>query len=374
MIESLLIYITIALSSVCLVVHDYRKYQMHNAEICLQNTRRKISYITIVVIVILFSLYNMYVTIHSPNYGGDRINYVAYYNGVKSLEESALVYVINFFNNMGLDYKVLFYFTTFFLVSCLLIAYKISVDALPSAFMFIVVSQYILISFTALKQTYAIAFATLFFALVLTYGNARISIWEIVMIVLAILFHPSAFLLILIYIMIKMRKNTQRLAILFLCLIVITIFMEPIMIKAASFLNPIIPGLAAKISSYFGSARTVIRESSSFAILKGTSLFFIAIYGSLKRKYLVNKIRNYDNYLILSWIAAFCYIMGVYNQWLSRAVYLFIFPVYIFWGLLLRYVRIPTNKFFYYCITFAFTALVTYREIALVYINWGGAW
>ena len=335
-----------------------------------------ISVISIVIISLLFTLYNYYITVQAQgSFGGDRLNYTAYFNGIRAFSNQGLGYVMQFVKNMGGSIYTVFYVTTFISILITLFAFRISEDYTPTALCLLLVSQYIMITFTALKQAYTNAFAGLFFLLLLSNNESKKkNIICIGLIILAILFHPSGIILIPFYIFLRGEKKALTIAMFIISLLVIAIFMQPIMNIAAGILRPVSPALSAHIGSYFGEAKTVVRETSPIAFVKGFPCYIIAFLGISRRNTFKGIISNYDNYLIISIACSFFYLVGSYTAWFFRFSYLMFLPTFTYFGLLMKNTTLSGNRIVYKIIVFLSMIVVTYREIALVYLNWGGVW
>ena len=102
---------------------------------------------------------------------------------------------------------------------------------------------------------------------------------------------------------------------------------------------------------------------------KGIPFYYITYLGVRFRDKLKNHIKSYDNYLLVSMVCSLLFIMSAKSYWLLRFMYLFLLVVYIFFGTLIRF--IPNRKMAS-LIVFSTTALLTYRELYLVFTKYGG--
>lgn len=333
---------------------------------------KKMTIWMIVAISLLCSLYNYYVTETSVVTGGDRLNYIANFTGIRKSPSAGLglvIQLIHFFNG---SVETLYYFTTFMCMFVTLLAYRNSKVAKPKDLLLLFLSQYVVTTFTALKQSYTSAFATLFFVLLLEGKGKRKDCICIILITLAILFHPTGFVLVPIYFVIKCHKNKKDIILFFFVMLPIGLFFEPLMLFLAEMIYPMVPSLAEKIISYLGESRERFPDSSMFAFVKGVPYYFITLLGLVKRDKLLYRIRNYDNYLICIGTASFLYIMSIYNQWLSRFIYLFSFVAFVFFGLIVDTVAYKANRIVFNFFVCGGVAAVTYRFLILVYAISGG--
>lgn len=358
-----------------IVRHQYIKRERltGNDEIdSSQYARRKLSLFAVLIIAILFTIYNVYVTSTSVVVGSDRQNYIANFNGLRVSPSITLMFLMQMVHRINGSIETLYYITTFLCVVITMIAYRISKDATPQSFVLLCVTQYFLATLTALKQCYASALAVLVFILLLEYKSKKTDILAIACIILACLFHTTGYVLIPLFIIVRAPKSKTNLFLYGFALLILAFAFEPAMLALARVVTPIIPRLGTQLVSYFSDASEYASEGIAISFIKGLPYYFITIYGVLKRKVLRDRIGNYDNYLLVVGTGAFLYFVSIYSGWLSRFIYFFSFVSFVFFGLLMKEVRIYSNRLIYKTFVFLSLTVVTYRFLYLVYTLWGG--
>ena len=332
----------------------------------LNNTPRKMSLLSMIVVSVIFTLYNVYVTRSTGVLGSDRLNYKANFDGIRTSSSEGLTIIINIIHWLSGDIFALFYFTTFCCLFITLLAYRLSQHASEESLLLLFLSQYILTTFTALKQSYAFSLATLLFTIVLKKDEKPSFILPVLLILLSILFHPSAFVLIPIVIFLKTKKNRYNVIFYIILMLIIGVFFQDIMTNVGQLLQPLLPQLSNKIQSYFGESASVVSESSVFMFVKGLPYYFICFIGLLERPKLMDKIDNYDNYLVISITGSFLYIMTIYNQWLGRFIYFFSLQMFIFFVAIMKN-RKSKYLLFEKGVVYIGIGVVTFRFLSLVF-------
>ncbi|MBQ3461190.1 MAG: EpsG family protein [Solobacterium sp.] len=366
-----IIWIVASLIVLYQYVHREKKSSLYDIRSGLY-AKKKLSIVAVICIAGLFTLYNVFVTSTSVVMGSDRLNYVANFNGLRTSPSISLMFLMHIIHRVNGSIETLFYFTTFFCVFLTLIAYRRSKDATPLSFVLLCVTQYFLITLTAIKQSYTSAFAVLFFVLILEYKSKKASFLAIACIILACLFHTTGYVLIPLYIMVKSPKNRYNLFIYGIVLLILVFAFEPAMLALARIVTPIIPRLGGQLTAYFSDTSGNASDGIAISFIKGLPYYFITIYAVFKRNTLKDRINNYDNYLLVIATGSFLYFVSIYSGWLSRFVHLFSFVSFVFFGLLMKEVRIPSNRTIYKGFMFVSLAIETYRFLYLVYALWGG--
>ena len=361
---------------VCSLIVMYQ-YQMRNSRYAKYigsdlYTKNKLSIMAVLVISMLFTFFNVYATRTSMATGGDRLNYIVNFNGMRaspSIMLTAIMQMIHYFNG---TIESLYYFTTFVCVIITMLAYRWSKDATPQSFVLLCVTQYFLTTLTALKQCYASALAVLFFVLILEYRSRKTDILAIICIAIAILFHTTGVVLIPLVIIVKVPTKRLNLVIYAIALILIAFFFEPFMKFTGRLVMPLSSGLGNKILAYFSEGSELGSDGIAMSFIKGLPYYFITFYGIIKRETLKDRIANYDNYLLVVGTGAFLYFVSLYNVWLGRFVYLFGFVSFVFFGLLMKELNLRGNRIIYKSFVFSCLTVVTYRFLYLIYTLWGG--
>ena len=325
-------------------------------------TPRKMSFLMIIVISLLFTFHNYYVTTVLSFMPGDRMNYVQNFDYGRESPSLGLTGIMLLIQSYNGDFNTLLYYTTFVCMFITLLAYRYSREATPNALLVLMLSQYIQMTYDGLKQSYASAFATLMLVILLKEHTIKRDITCIILIVMAILFHVSSFILIPIFLWIRFKSHFNSRKLLLPLLIASIAFIQLLFILSYV-LSSFVPVLSEKIDDYFFSDNED-QYSAAMSIIKGVPFYIIAYIGYKYRDKLVNKIYHYDGYCLIAMLCAFMFFMNVYNAWMSRFTYYFQFVSYIFWGLIL--LKLPHFKIYNVAIILI-TGIITYRLFIMIF-------
>lgn len=369
---SLLVYIIIVCISVFIVDNRF-KMAMIQSEDRTKGSNVARTLWMIVFVTLLFTLYNVMVTKMNPSFSGDRRIYALNFYGKRTTPSIGLSYVIGLIRRFSSNVELLFYFSTFVTMLITLVAYIICRDATPKALLFLLSTQYVFFTIECLKQSYTNALAALCICLALRSKGKLNTILSCLAIVIAIGFHHTGYILIPIYILLRVKKTRKSIPWLFLMMAVIIVFFEPILSRVASLIMPYASTFAMKINEYIGeNAREGLRTEGYLASIKGVPFYAITLVGVIKRKQLVQKIENYDNYLFLAGILTIIYLATIYNAWVYRLSYFFYLPMGVFYTHLSNNIEEPKNKVCFNIVTIGLAALLTMRFVVLMYWNYGG--
>lgn len=357
-------YIFISLISIYLVYADEIKY--NNLKL-----KNKISFFTILIISLLFTAFNIFSTNISLEYGSDRINYAYEFTGLRSSGSVALDFLFKIFREFGGNIEIFFYFTTFICVFLTLLAYRISKKTNYKVFILLLTSEWILFTITALKQTYACVFSYFFFIFLTEYDNKKYgTIFSIIFAILASMFHITGLIFFPLLILLKMKKITEKKLMILLLLIISSIFLlKPLSLFFKEIVGIFFPVYEIKINSYFTKGTNIL-GISSFSFIKYLPIYYIAILGIIKKKYILD-IENYDHYLIISVLGAGLVGYTVASYWFSRFNGIFYFPMFIFYDLLNSKIK---NRLEHKCndiIVYGGSFLMLTRKIILIFVNYG---
>ena len=326
-----------------------------------KNTSKCPLYLILLVSLISVGL-NILMTGGEDTMASDRLNYVQNFENNRETPSLGLLGMMNLVTLAGGDFYMFLNVTTFISMFVTMLAYRYSDIAKPSSLIFIFLSQYVLTTFIALKQCYASALLALMFVLLLKEKSWKNDLICVLLIALAYLFHPTAFLAIPLFVMLRFKfkifENPKRLIFL---LLITTIFLKPILLFVAQ-VTSFLPFFANKINEYFGPDATLEGESRVMILLKGIPFYYIAFITYKYRNKLVSIIEYYNGYLILTFFTALAYVISLYDPWMTRLMYLLCVPVFIFYSNVLNYIpnsRIHRN--FVYISLF----VITYRFMFL---------
>lgn len=346
---------------------DYRKYRWskYRFENDVYNSgRKKLSVISLLIVSLIWVMFNIYMTSNHISLGGDWDNYRAVFNGSWESPSVGLRYLMKAVRKLGGSIYTLSRFSTFICVLITLIAYRESKTATPRSLLLLFMTEYFYLTMALLKQTFTNAFATLFFVLQLKEPDKKRDVVSIVLIFFAYLFHPTGFILVPLFFALRMPKNKRTILIYGVALIVMAIIFEPMMIMIGKILLPIIPTLGLKIAQYFNNVNADT-NSISLTFIKAVPETLIVLLGLYKRKYLVKRIKNYDNYLFIAMTGVFFYLMSIYSTWIYRMIYLFHFLLFVFFDAILENLTIKSNRNIIFFIVFTMLATLLYRFIYL---------
>lgn len=378
MVISISCYLIAVLLSVQLASQRYRRMIRLNKEhkesgIAPVDTSYKMTIMLIVVIALLFTIYNFIVTKLNVSISGDRQNYTLNFLGIRNSSSAGLMFLIKILRHYSSNVEILYYTSTFLTLAITLVAYRVCDEASPKALFFLLTTQYVFFTFAGMKQCYANAFASLCIILALRSKGIKDTIYSLLLIWLSIWFHPTGYLLIPLYVMIRIKKTRAKIIIFFILMAIAIVFLEPLLLRAASLVAPFASSAAIKVYEYFGeSAKEALEAAGFVSTLKGIPFYIITLVGWIKRRELIDEINNYDNYLFLSGVISFIYIASVYNSWVNRLAYFFYLPVAIFFVKMMRYVSNINNYRIINASVIGINALFTLRFVVLVYMNYGG--
>ncbi len=322
----------------------------------------------IILISLLFTLYNVYCTKTSLSFGGDRLNYENYFVNNITTSSLGLDFIYKMVRFIGGDFYHVLYITTF--ISCFItfIALKKLNTNKDIIFILLMLTQFIFNTFTSLKQTYACAFGSLFFVNAFKDKKFKNVLLCIILIVISCLFHYASFILVPIYFLLLIYKKNFALTL--ICLLLFIVLFAPILNFLMSILKPIFPVLVEKINQYFFLVEEM--EVSRISFIKGAPFYYITFILFIHRKKYVDNIKKYDKYFFISFVASISLLMSIYSYWLQRLIHYFYLPVFYIFTLVQSNEKKYKLKMFNYIVVIALLFIVLIRWFILTYINYGG--
>lgn len=362
-IPSIFLYIFLCIISIFIAKKDYKK----------QKNGNKLSIISIFIISLLFTIYNVFITKTSISLSGDRQNYLYAFNGIRESSSVGLAIIINVIKSFTNEVEILYYASTFITMLVTLLAYRKCKEATPNSLAFIFTTQYVLFTFAGLKQCYANAFAALSIITALQKEKVKDILLSILFAIIAIFFHPTAYILIPILLLVLTKKSKVKNIVLLLLLVAIILSFEQLISVAGNIIEPYIPELTTKINQYIGeNANDALGSTGRLAILKGIPFYIISIIAWINRDKLKDKIKNYDNYMVISIIASTTFITSFYNAWIYRLSYYFYLPTAILFANIIDKSTRNNNTKLIKLLIFGTSTLLTLRYVFLIYSNYGG--
>lgn len=361
---TLTLYLIISALTYMAAKHDYNRREKKHT---------KLTIATIIIISLLFVSLNALVTNLSDGYGDDRTNYLLNYTGQRPTSSVGLQFIIDGCRKVNTDFNLLLFFTTFITTVFALISYRKNNESIPKALIFLLSTQFIFASFVNLKQCYANVLGVLGITYLLQDKTVKNTIVCFILITAATIFHPSAFFLFIVAIMVRVRKSRNQIVFLLGLLILAIFSFRPLLSLASMATQPIAPSLSQKIIQYTTEMDNDSIENTNIAsLIKGIPFYIIFCVGWLKRKDLSKHIKNYDNYLLLTMLLSSTYIIGIYNIWFTRLAYFFYLPVSIYSAQIFTKLKGKNKHKMLLNISLFFNIILLSRYVFLIFINYGG--
>ena len=371
---SILLYTTVVAISYAIVQYSIKGDLVKKAENKFV-FNKKLPDKAFALICALFVLYNIYITSTASVVGGDRINYSEEFLDIKKTSSVGLQLIFNGVRLISGNINIVFYITTLICILLVLLAYRISEDASPMSLLLLFFSEFIFSTFVNLKQSYVNALAALFFILTIQANWNRKSYYTLLLVAIAFLFHPTGLILLPMYFIITYSHiRTVRYSV-YSVLIILFLFFNQIMSALGYIMKPVLPVLAEKLFKYFAdnsSSSFVLGDVSPYAFIKGLPYYYIAFLGLLQRNRHVHEILHYDRYMIISVISASTYLFSIHEYWLNRLIFIFLFPVFVFFTMIVSRTENRRIKYLHWCVVAGSIIVLTYRYLFLVYKNFGG--
>lgn len=326
--------------------------------------KNKISNTSIVIVALIWVVFNIYITALHPVISGDWINYQLNFSGQRQSPSFGLDLLIKAVRGMGGNLYTLSRISTFICMTITMVAYRYSKDASPNTFFFLFLTEYAYLSISLLKQTFTNAFASLFFVIAINYKTKRSRIICIIIIALACLFHPSGLILVPMFVILQFPRTKRSISFYLLFIFIFAFFLRSIMFAVGRILIPVIPAIGLKILQYFNETSNT---DINYVFLKSLPELCIVLLGLYKRKTLRDFVENYDDYLIVASTGEFLYLMSIYNVWLYRMIYLFHFAIFVFFGVLLKNLSLESNRKIIFWIIAISLGIIMYRFLYLTF-------
>lgn len=366
MIESVVIYTLCILMTFVL---SSRRYTNSGSVSCLENDQPNYDKMPIVMILVLaaaYTFFNYYVTETSIRFGGDRTNYEYDFETGRFNPSIGITFLYTIWHTYDLSFKSLMYFCTFVPMVMVLFAYRVSKDATPHALLLFMLSPFLIVTFTALKQSFASAATVLMLVIMLNRSTRKLEPICWILILVACLFHPSGYLSVVLYVLLKLNFKVGGITSLLLICIVVLLF-KPMLLEVAEITSNVFPFLSDKIFEYFGE--NADGELGGLLVtLKGLPYYIITYVGIKYKHHLKSTMANYHSYVLLSVICSLSFITSYFEVWMARLEFLLSFPVLILAGKIYENKMIPSIFSDAILLSLGF---FTYRLLILIYINFG---
>lgn len=330
---------------------------------------KKISLTKIIIISVLFTLYNVLCTYFSIRTVGDRANYAYEFMGYRATSVG-LSFVFNIIKIFTMDVRILYYAITFFCCFITFFCCFRDKDTNKYALYFLLATDFVFFTFVALKQCFVCAFATLIYYII---NNSKSRFKYVIcalLIYISCLFHSTGFILIPIVILLFIYdKKRINLPILFFSVMLLLVFFNPLLSLLSSFLGRYVPALSGKINDYFYT--TGLYTESKLVFVKGLPFYLISIIATVKRKIFSKDIKNYDKLVFMSYVGSISYFISIVSYWMYRITNLFYFPISVLFGIIMKNENNPKNKLLYFVIIFGSEFLILLRWLFLEFMQGG---
>lgn len=373
-------YLLIVLISFTIASNGYHRMKSQSGSffglgipyLSAEKAKKKMGIGMILFLSILFVSLNFLVTKLSVAVGGDRQNYMLNFYGIRPSPSAGLTVIISVVRKFTQNVEWLWYVATLIVMTITLLGYRISQEATPKALLFFLTTQYVFTTFVNMKQCYANGLLSLCFVLALRNRGMRDRFFSVVLIFLAYLFHPTALIALPLCLIMWKEKSARSVFIFFIVLVVFLLTLKPLLSFIVPSLSSVAPSLSGKIEVYMAEMENEARATVSPTVVKGFPYYVITALACVKRHALKNKIRNYDNYLILSGALASIYMASFYNGWIYRLAYYLYLPIAIFYCQIMRFVRGWQKRLLLDLVVMGVISLVTIRYLIVIYLNYGG--
>lgn len=355
--------------------YKYCKMKYSYVSVCNQNRttimwKRKFPIIAIMVFSLLLAMINLYSTNVATIVGGDRTNYI--YDYIYGRNTTiGLDFLFKLAKSISLDINSFFYLTTFICCFFTFLAYRLSDESSSNVVLFLLSTNFVFFTFTGLKQCYACALASIFFALILKKKSLKRDVICLITIVLACLFHAAGFILVPIYLLFWISQSSFKYRRVFTLLIFLcAVFFEPITLSVAKVTSSFLPYFSAKIIEYFGEGASS-DSSSNIVFLRGFPFYILYAYCWMNKKYFSLKIKNYDLLMILTLLASIFFLLTIKSYWVYRLTSMFYFPMGVLYDDVITYSSY-NNRIVLNVLIIGTALFFTLRSVLLVFINYGG--
>lgn len=229
-------------------IYLFLKGQKRKSE---KNGTPKITVVQIILISLVITLYAQIGFASQP--WGDHVVYTSRFSsGIDISEESiGLNLIYKLLHLFTYDANVMFFVVILFSSIVLLIGYRKNEKFTPEVFLVLLLSEYFLYGFMAIKQMIANSFAVLFFD---EFFKGK-KIKSLIYIFLTILFHEVGYILFVIFIALSCSKNKRFRFAFYAFLIFLILFYKEIISTVLTVITSLLPKLAQQLVPYMDQVR-----------------------------------------------------------------------------------------------------------------------
>lgn len=259
--------------------------------------------------------------------GEDHYNYAFRFENINDytiyLQSYGLGLIYDFLHKFTTNSDIMFIVVIFLGNYMTFWAYRIHDKATPRAMLFLMLSEFFLYNFVAIKQYVAVGFSCLFFAHF--FSGKRI--WCLVWIPLAIMFHEMAYLLIPIYFILLFQDN-HYIRVGALGVFTLVFLLPFVFNQLIPLVNRFAPMLGEQLSVHLQGG--FLEDGTHFAtILKGAPYYLFSLMPLFHKSTSKNVVANYNGGQFLTYLCSIFVLASFFNYWYFRFSYLLMLPVFI---------------------------------------------
>lgn len=336
--------------------------------IYLRSKDKKVSTSKIIIISLLFALYNFICTSLSGPVHGDRYHYLYEFMGYRKTSVG-LTYMFDFAKLFSSNINFLYCLTTFICSFVTLYSFFNDKYANKYSLMFLLSTDFIFFSFYALKQCYVCAIASFIFYLINNSSCKWKYMISVILIYIACLFHSTGFILIPFFIILLMYKRKKINPLLIITVLsLFLLFSNAFLAIFLKYFSEFFPTVANKINEYFYSEG--VYTESLFSFIKGFPFYAATIFGLFKYKRYSNY-KDYDKILILSFCGAFAYFISFMSYWMYRITALVYLPMSLLVGIIIINDKNEKNRLLYFLCCIIIEVLILFRWLFMIFSTGG---
>lgn len=329
----------------------------------------KLSVFTALFISFLLAVYGI------SSYHSQRTDHYFY---ITQFEYGNIAEMYDYSFGLGIIYEIFLNFTKNGYVMCgfvimlgaflTFLAYRQQEGIKPEVVIILLSSEFWINGLVWLKQIVAIGFAFLFFV----YYFKRQEKLAMIFIVAACAFHKTSVVLLAVYLVLKFSGNKKFLLAL-LILVVAAVVLFPVAIWLFNIILPYLPsGITSFLKSYLNEEGQFVLSYNVTTTFKAVPYVAIFVFGLIYRNRLMNVIKCYDEYLVLSGIVAFTFVCSFYQYWMFRFGYFMFLPVFNFQFNMLKEFKKERKGLVLFLLSFGVMLALTVRYMFQMYFMYGG--
>ena len=302
-------YVLRILSYFILVYVVYQTLEIGYKQHQQDSSKQKVSHLYIFVVSFVIAVWAVWNFLDGS---GDHYNYAVRFERIDDtsihFQSYGLGLIYDFLHKFTTNSDVMFVVVIFLGNYLTFWAYRIYDKATPRSIMFLMLSEYFLYNFAAIKQFVAVGFSCLFFA----YFFSGKRIWCLIWIPLAIMFHEMAYLLIPIYFVLLFQDN-HYIRIGALGVFVLTFLLPPVFNRILPLIDAVIPVLGAQLRSFLYGYYSP--GTGAVTILKGVPYYLFSLMPLFHKGISKKAIANYHGGQFLTNLCTIFSLASFINYW-----------------------------------------------------------